>query len=50
MTGAIILVMLRRAGTEDFPVIDLGAHLRGEAGASKRSRRNCAKRWKTSAL
>src|SRR5262245_31786329 len=34
MTGAAItLDMLRGASSDDFPVIDLGPYLRGEAGA-----------------
>jgi isopenicillin N synthase-like dioxygenase len=33
MTAPITLDMLRSATSEDFPVIDLGAYVRGEAGA-----------------
>lgn len=33
MSAAITLDMLRSATSEDFPVIDLGAYMRGEAGA-----------------
>src|SRR5712692_1920001 len=33
MTAAITVDMLHVAGTEEFPVVDLGAYMRGDAGA-----------------
>ncbi|HEV8680133.1 MAG TPA: 2-oxoglutarate and iron-dependent oxygenase domain-containing protein, partial [Stellaceae bacterium] len=37
MTAAITLDMLRAASSGEFPVIDLGAYLHGEAGALGRA-------------
>ena len=51
MSAAITLDMLRSATSEDFPVIDLGAYRRGEAGALGRCRGATARtRSKTSAF
>ena len=36
MSAAITLDMLRSASSADFPVIDLGAYMRGDAGALRR--------------
>ena len=36
MTAAITLDMLRAASSDEFPVIDLGPYMRGEAGALAR--------------
>ena len=35
MSAAITLDVLRRASTEEFPVIDLGGYIGGEAGATE---------------
>ena len=49
MSAPITLDMLRSASSAEFPVIDLGGYMRGEAGALARCRRAaCGMRSKTS--